>query len=206
MILYFLQGAALALPTTLTPSPFKVFIISQALQSGLRRALPAAFAPLITDGPIIALVVLALTQMPQWLLNLLRLGGGFFLLYLAGRLLLVIRTDGPTLRASPQAARHNLFRAVIINLLNPNPYIFWGVVAGPILLQGMEQSLVVGLSFVAGFYVTFVGGLITLIAVFATVGRLNPTVTRILLGLSALGMAWIGINQIITSARILIDT
>ena len=63
-----------------------------------------AFAPLITDGPIILLVVFFLTQLPPTLLELLRLGGGLYLLYLAARLLRRLGHAGPTLRAAPQAA------------------------------------------------------------------------------------------------------
>ncbi len=80
MFLYFLQGVALALPSTVVPSPLKVFLISEALTNGWRRTLPACFAPLITDGPIIILALLVLTQTPDWFLNMLRVLGGFFIL------------------------------------------------------------------------------------------------------------------------------
>ncbi len=196
MVLYFLQGAALALPTVLTPSPFKLYVIAQALQHGFRRTLPAIFAPLITDGPIIAAVLLVLTQTPAWFLHLLRLGGGLFLLYLAARLLFSLRLGAPRFQPAEQVVRQNLLQAVVVNFLNPNPYLFWGLVAGPIMMQGLQQAVGVGLSFVLGFYVVFIGGLFTLILLFASAGRLNPQVTRLLLALAALAMVAIGGSQV----------
>ncbi len=99
MAIYLLQGVMLALPTVLTPSPFRIYLITEVLQHGFRRTLPAIFAPAITDGPIILLVVLILSRMPQWMLDALRFGGGLYLLYLATNVVrLLRRTTGPTLR------------------------------------------------------------------------------------------------------------
>ncbi len=104
-----------------------------------------------------------------------------------------------TLHAPAQPSGQNLFKAVAINIFNPNPYLFWSIVGGPILLQGMRQSMGSGLSFVAGFYGVFMCGLMILIGVFATVGRLDPLLNRILIIVSALGMGAIGVYQIVVS-------
>ena len=47
--------------------------------------MPAAFAPLLSDIPIVALVLLLLTRIPPLWLDVLRVAGGAFLLYLAAR-------------------------------------------------------------------------------------------------------------------------
>lgn len=206
MLVYFVQGLLLALPTTLTPGSFKVFLISESLQNGFRRSWPIAFAPAITDGPIIVLVVLALTQLPQTYLDLLRLLGGFFLLYLAARIVVLLRrTTGATLQAPGEhAGRQSLGRAIVINLLNPNPYIFWAVVAGPILVGALEQSLVYGLTFVIAFYGAFITGLLIVAWVFGTIGQINATLNRVLLGVAAAGMVGIGLFQIWNGGRALL--
>ena len=67
-----------------------------------------------------------------------------------------------------------------MNALNPNPFIFWGVVAGPILLSGWRESPGLGISFMLGFYGTFVCSLAALILAFATAGRVNPKINRLL--------------------------
>ncbi len=174
MAIYLLQGVMLALPTVLTPSPFRIYLITEVLQHGFRRTLPAIFAPAITDGPIILLVVLILSRMPQWMLDALRFGGGLYLLYLATNVVrLLRRTTGPTLRGPADRARQSLGRAVVVNALNPNPYIFWTVVAGPILMLGLAQSLATGLAFLLGFYGVFFVGVTIVIWLFSAAGRIN---------------------------------
>jgi threonine/homoserine/homoserine lactone efflux protein len=77
--------------------------------------------------------------------------------------------------------REILSRSLLINLASPGPYIFWGTVNGPLLLDGLQQSVWHGLSFLVGFYGTFFVGLGTLGFVFGTAGRLNPRVTRVVM-------------------------
>ncbi len=133
----------LALPTVLTPSPFRIYLITEVLQHGFRRTLPAIFAPAITDGPIILLVVLILSRMPQWMLGALRFGGGLYLLYLATNVVrLLRRTTGPTLRASGgQSApkpgprrRRQRAQPESLHLLDcgrrPHPHAWAGAISG----------------------------------------------------------------------------
>ncbi len=197
MILYFLQGATLSLPAAIMPGPFQAFLISQALKNGWKRTLPAALAPLVTDGPIIALVLFILTQTPQWFLDILRIAGGLFIIYLARGIFVSLKTPDPTPEPSGPAARQTLFNAIVMNFLNPNPYIFWSVVAGPIMLSGWRESATLGIAFIAGFYGIFVCILAVLIIVFATAGRLNPKVNKILISTTAVALVVFGVFQII---------
>lgn len=204
MLLYFIQGLALALPATIIPSPLKVFLISESLENGWRHTLPAALSPLVTDGPIGVLILLVLTQAPDWFLNVLRLLGGFFILYLAKRILVILQAGTPALKAPETATRQSFFRALTVNILNPNPYLFWGVVAGPLVLEAWRQdSFVVGLSFVVGYYATFVCGLAALIIIFATAGKLDPRFNKILSAVSAVGLLIFGVYQIISGGMAL---
>src|SRR5512137_840532 len=83
MFLYLLQGLTLGMSAAATPGPFQAFLLNQSARIGWRRTLPAACSPLISDGPIIVLVMLILTSMPWWFIETLRFGGGLFLLYLS---------------------------------------------------------------------------------------------------------------------------
>ena len=151
MIIYLLQGATLALSATIMPGPFQTFLISRALRNGWKPTLPAAFAPLVTDGPIIALVLFILTQTPQWFLDVLRLAGGLFILYLARGMFLTLRKPGPEPRTSQNEARRSFVNAIFLNALNPNPYIFWSVLAGPIVLLAWRESPTLAITFLFGF-------------------------------------------------------
>lgn len=53
-ITQFLQGAALGVTAVAIPGPFQTFLISEAIKRGRHQNLPIAFAPLISDLPIIS--------------------------------------------------------------------------------------------------------------------------------------------------------
>ena len=167
------------------------------MKNGWRHTLPAALAPLLSDGPIIILVVLILTQLPPWFLRIVRLAGGLFILYLAWRAYGTFRRgDFSAPEESAPVAQQSVLEAAIMNALNPNPYIFWGLAAGPILLQAWRRSATLGVSFLLGFYGTLIGGFALLIVLFATARRLGPRVSRHLTALSALALALFGAFQL----------
>ncbi len=201
MLIYFLQGATLGLSATATPGPFLAFLLAQTLKNGWRPTLPSALAPLISDGPIIALVLLVLTQTPSWLLNVLQILGGFFILYLARGAFLALKTVGPRPEISQEAVRQGFFRAVLMNALSPGPYLFWSIIAGPIVLESWRQSPPLGLSFVLGFYGTLIGGFAVFIILFATASQLGPRVSKIMSGVSALALFIFGLYQLWTGVR-----
>lgn len=195
MLAYFLQGILLGFPAAATPGPLQAYFLSQTMRSGWRKTLPSAFAPLLSDGPIILLMLFVLTRTPDWLLRGLRIVGGLFILYLAfGAFVMFRRQLEP--RVVVESSQKGLIKAVVTNLLNPNPYIFWSLVAGPILIAAWRESSLYAAGFMFGFYGTLIGGFATLIVVFATAGRLSPSLFRALTGLSALALFAFGIYQL----------
>lgn len=201
MLLYLLQGVALAFSATVTPGPLQAFLFSSSLRNGWKRTLPAALAPLVTDGPILSLLLLLLSNTPQWFLEALRIGGGLFILYLAGGVFRTLRRPGTAFPLEEGATRKSFFSAIAINALNPNPYIFWGTVGGPIVLGGWRESPELGISFLVGFFGTFVLGLGLLILAFSSAGKLDPKVTRMLSGIACAALLAFGLYQISLGAR-----
>lgn len=197
MLAYFLQGFALGLSAAATPGPFQAYILAQAAQRGWQRSWGMAFAPLLSDGPIIALVLLVLTQTPPWFLNGLQIVGGFFIVYLAWGAFQAYRTYQP-LTEPPSGAtdQRNFLQATVMNLLNPNPYIFWTVIGGPILLKAWKNTPWQAGAFLVGIYLTLIGGFILLIFLFSAAGQLGPRVTRILVGVSAVALALFGVYEL----------
>ncbi len=196
MMIYVFQGAALALSATIMPGPLQAFLLSKAVRNGWKRTLPAAFAPVVTDGPIIAFVMLALTRMPQRLLDLLHIAGGLFILYIAKSMLAALSSAKIDSEPSRDAGQQSFFQAVVMNALNPNPYIFWAMVGGPIILCGWRESPDRGIGFIVGFFGTFVIGLSLLIVLFATAGKINPRVNSILSVIAAVVLLGFGFYQI----------
>lgn len=196
MLGYLLIGVPLGFYASLSPGPFQAYLLSQSLKNGWKRTLPAAFAPLLSDGPIVTLVLLILTQTPDGFLTALRIIGGVFVLYLGWRAFRDIQKMDSLLSSAETSKQQNLWQAVLMNGLSPSPYIFWSLVAGPILLEGWRQSPALGIGFLLGFYGMLVGGFAGLIIIFATARRLGDKVTRVLGIISAVALALFGLYQI----------
>jgi threonine/homoserine/homoserine lactone efflux protein len=176
-----LQGVSLGLTAAASPGPLQAFLISQTLAGGWRRAAPIAFAPLITDAPIVLLMLFLLDRVPPALLRGLYFAGSLFLLWLAWGLWRQWRAGAPGANApasAPPPASGGLWKAVALNALSPAPYTFWAFVNGPILLGALKQSAWHGAAFLAGFYVVFIGGALALAGVFALARRLGPRVAH----------------------------
>jgi len=196
MFAYMLQGFLLGFPAAATPGPLQAFYLSQTMRAGWKKTLPSALAPLISDGPIILLVLFVLTRTPEVFLSGLRVAGGLFILYLAYGAFVQFRHQDHAQPVSLDAGRQGLLKAVVTNLLNPNPYIFWAVAAGPILIGAWRESVLYGLGFMAGFYGTMISGLSLLIIFFGAAGRLSDRLVRLLSGLSALALLGFGLYQL----------
>ena len=79
--------------------------------------MPTAFAPLISDGPILILVLFLLSTVPDNFIVFLRIGGGLFLLYLAFRAFKSWQDFDANETISTESSQQTLFKAVFINLL-----------------------------------------------------------------------------------------
>jgi len=75
MLAYLIPGITYGFAAAVTPGPLTTYLISQALNNGWRRTLLGAFAPLVSDGPIALLVLLALSQVSTSFIQFLRLQG-----------------------------------------------------------------------------------------------------------------------------------
>ena len=196
MLAYVIQGIAYGFAAGIQPGPFQTYVVSQTLRSGWRRTLPAALAPLVSDGPIIALALLVLSAVPSWLIRFLNIAGGLFVLYLAVGTLRACRSshqkDPPRAGSGPQS----LLKAATMNALSPGPYLFWTLVTGPILVNGWRESPVNGIGLLVGFYLAMSATLATLILLFGIAARLGPRLNRALAGLSAVALLAFGLYQL----------
>ena len=193
---FFLRGAVLGLSAAASPGPLQTLLISETLLGGFRRGARVALAPLVTDAPILAVVLVLLRRMPPLVVQMLGIAGGLFVLYLACGMWRQWRTtaDGDV-TAEPlyDAGWKGLRRAVLLNWVNPNPYAFWLLVSGPILLAALARSMVDAAAFVIGFYGVLVGGMLAVALVFDHARRLGPRVVRALLLASVVMLAAFGV-------------
>jgi threonine/homoserine/homoserine lactone efflux protein len=196
MWVYLIQGIGYGFAAAVQPGPFQTYLITQTLSKGWRQALPAALAPLMSDGPIILLALAVLSQVPVWFQWFLYTAGGLFIFYLAYSAFVSWRTFNEASIVTPSVIRQSIGRAAMVNALSPGPYIFWTLVTGPILLAGWRQTPAYGIGFLVSFYATIVLSLSGIIVVFGTAKRLGRKVNRLLLFISAIALVGFGLYQL----------
>lgn len=196
MWIYLLQGVGFGFAAASQPGPFQTYLISQALTRGWKRSLPASLAPLLSDGPIILISVLVLSQLPGWLQQVMYIAGGLFILYLSYGTYKAWRNFNETIIHPEMASHQTILKAAMTNALSPGAYIFWTLVTGPILVQGWRETPVNGIGFLAGFYITLISALAAIIIIFGTAEKLGSKFNRSLLGISCMVLFCFGLYQL----------
>lgn len=156
-----LLGITLGFGAGISPGPLLTLVVTTTLERGFGAGLRVALAPMLTDAPIVALVLLTLNMLPAWAVTALSVAGGLFVIYLgvetlrsAPTAILSVQTDAP--------GRQDLLRGALVNMLSPHPWLFWIGVGGPLLLTAWGHSLWHGLAFLLGFYSLLIGSKIVL--------------------------------------------
>lgn len=196
MLSYLILGITFAFASAVQPGPLQTYIISQTLKKGWRSTLPTAFAPLLSDGPILILVLYLLSTVPDNFIVFLRIAGGIFLLYLAFRAFKSWKEFDANETISNESSQQTLFKAVFINLLNPAPYLGWSLIMGPLFLEGWRIEPAYGIALIIGFYTTMIITLSGIIILFGFARKLGPQVSKILLGISAIVLFAFGVYQL----------
>jgi threonine/homoserine/homoserine lactone efflux protein len=196
MYSYLLQGLMLGFTAGAQPGPYQTYIISQSLRNGWRHTLIAAFAPLVSDLPIVLLVLYVLTRIPNWLQHALYVTGGLFVLFLAWRAFFQWRDFTGEERTPSGSSQKSLMRAAMMNVLSPGPYLFWSLVNGPLLLQAWSESPGRAIAFLLGFYSAMIGMNAAVIILSSIAAGIGERVRRTMIGISALALTGFGIYQL----------
>jgi threonine/homoserine/homoserine lactone efflux protein len=195
-------GVPRGLTAGLLPGPLQTVLIQRTLALGWRRAIIGVLAPLISDIPVILLVVVLFRQLPDTVIQIIRIGGGLFLLYLAwggleswrsGR---AIGADDSGKPADTSSDLRFLGRLMLVSLLGPGPWVFWATVNGPIFTDALRESALHGLAYLVGFYLPFMSVLGGWILVFDRLRLLDARITRALLLVAILALALLGVQLI----------
>jgi threonine/homoserine/homoserine lactone efflux protein len=195
MINYFIFGISYSFACVVQPGPFQAFLFSQSIRNGWRKTIPLVFAPLISDLPIIILVIFVLTNIPHVVLQILQCFGGIFLFFLAFKAYNRMRSIDKSNKENT-SQYGNLFNAVVVNLLNPNPYLGWSLVMGPMLINGWSVSPIYGVALLVGFYSSMIIYSTIMIAFFAATGNLGPRLNKILVSISIIAFVFFGFYQL----------
>ncbi len=186
----FLAGAWLGLSAAAAPGPLQAYLLAQSVRNGAARTLPVACVPLVTDPPLIAVVLAVLAQLPPGFLRGLGILGGLVVLWLgAGALRAAFGAPAPAPAGAPPAG---FVRALLVNFTNPNAWLWWSTAAGPILVSAWQTSPLSAAAFLAGFYLLLVGGNLLFVLLASRVAGAGPGFARVLGALSGLALVLFG--------------
>jgi len=152
-----------------------------------------ALAPIITDAPIVILAIALNAGLSGFApaLGGISLAGAVFVFYLG--ITHLRRPARPIERpyASTETFQTMTFqtktfqKGLLANALSPHPWLFWFTVGGPITMRAIDQDVLCGAGFMAGFYGLLVGSKIVVAALIARsrsflTGRIHGIVMRVL--------------------------
>jgi len=138
----------------------------------MKAGVKVALAPIISDLPIVALTLYILAKLSAFniILGTISFLGGFVLLYM-GYEGLVTKGVNPSFK---DLKPESLKKGIIVNVLNPHPYLFWISIGGPTTMKAWDQGVFAAMAFVGSFYGLLVGSKIVLAIV---VGRYRSFLT-----------------------------
>ena len=152
---FLIAGGVFGLAGGFSPGPTTTLVVAQTLRYGVMDGVKVAIAPVLTDAPIITVVVLLVGQLAEFepVLGVISLLGATFLLFLAFESLRVreLKIDETKVEA------RSISRGFVVNILNPHPYLFWFVIGGPKLIEAVDVSWTAAVAFILGLYVCLIG-------------------------------------------------
>ena len=148
-----IAGATLGLVEGIKPGPLLTMVIRETLSGGLRAGLWTAAAPIFTDGPLVIFSLFAaawIATNPSALL-VITLAGAIFLAQMGYE---CFGLEPPNMDEDAPAPTGSFLRGVITNLLNPNVYVFWFLIGGPLMASAADEEILAPIAYAITFLVT----------------------------------------------------
>jgi threonine/homoserine/homoserine lactone efflux protein len=169
MLTFTLAGIVLGLSAGFSPGPLTALVISETIRHGTKAGMKVGLAPVICDAPIILFTVFVISKFSN--INIILAGvsflGAVYVAYLGYK-----NWHTQPLAISILVVKDNsLQKGIIVNFLNPHPYIFWLTVGAPTLVKAAPLGWPAPVSFLLFFYVLHVGSKIFIAYVAGTSRR-----------------------------------
>jgi len=190
MIEFALKGIILGLSAGFSPGPLLALVITETVNHNFKAGVKVSIAPLLSDTPIILLCFYILSRFAQsnLILAVISFAGSLYILHLG--------VSGFKVKSFVQSTdnikSNSLLKGILVNLLNPSPYLFWLTVGSTIMINALKSGILFMILFLAGFYVCLIG---SKILVAALTGKSKSFIT---------GKAYIYINHILAVLLILL--
>ncbi len=181
-------GIALGLFEGIRPGPLLTMVIRETLTGGWYAGARAASAPIFTDGPLIIVSIFLsgwIAEQPSILFVISLLGAGFLVWFGID----CFRIEAPDPDTAQEAVTGSFRRGVITNLLNPNVYVFWFLIGGPLMASAAAEEPLAPVAYALSFLVTIIIVKMVIALIFdRTRGSMSPRAYKIALGICGLGM------------------
>ncbi len=147
----------------LAPGPYTTMVAGTALEKGFKAGFLLALTPLVTDVVPMLFSALLLDRLGELALTMLGITGGAIIIVVGLRFLrehssrgpLLPPKEGDRLEATGQRRQSALAGHVIAStLLNPSPWLFWLIIASPLLLRAWNRSPGEGVLFAGLIFLT----------------------------------------------------
>ena len=148
-------GAVLGVVEGVKPGPLLTMVIRETLSRGLRAGVWTASAPIFTDGPLVIVSLLAagwISTQPTILIAISILGAG----YLLKMGIECFSLEPPSPDITDIDLSHSFKRGVLTNLLNPNVYVFWFLIGGPLMASVADRETLAPAAYALTFLVSII--------------------------------------------------
>ena len=148
-----IAGATLGIVEGIKPGPLLTMVIRETLSGGIRAGLWTAAAPIFTDGPLVIISLFAaawIATNPSALL-VITLAGAIFLAQMGYE---CFGLEPPNMDEDAPPPTGSFLRGVITNLLNPNVYVFWFLIGGPLMASAADEEILAPIAYAITFLVT----------------------------------------------------
>ena len=182
-----IAGITLGVVEGVKPGPLLTTVIKETLTSGFRGGMRAASAPIFTDGPLILFSIF----MAGWIATQPLVFCGIAILgaiFLTRMGMECFYPEIPDIDSSDVDLSRSFKRGILTNLLNPNAYIFWLLVGGPLMATAADTEPLAPFAYAISFILSIVIVKIAL-AYFFSKAQVNLSSDRYLLALKICGLA-----------------
>ena len=182
-----LAGITLGVVEGVKPGPLLTTVIKETLTNGFRGGIRAASAPFFTDGPLILFSIFMagyIADQPLLFCGIAVLGA----IFLTRMGMECFNPEIPYIDATDIDLTQSLKKGILTNLLNPNAYIFWLLIGGPLMATAADSEPIAPFAYAISFLVSIVLVKIT-IAYFFSKAQVNLSSDRYLLTLKICGFA-----------------
>ena len=150
-----LAGATLGVVEGIKPGPLLTMVFRETLSGGFKAGLWTAAAPIFTDGPLIIVSLIAagwLATNPTALLIISIVGA----LFLAKMGVDCFSIEPHNLDTAQKDTSNSFKRGILTNLLNPNVYVFWFLIGGPLMALYVEVEPLAPIAYALTFLLSII--------------------------------------------------